>query len=92
MLNIPFCLLPAGGGLPHEKSKRQQQPTTRSSKRGAFADLAAGRRRSSLGTHGLKNLSETGPYPSDVDEMGWRTTGKTCPVALVMLPYDEKLK
>jgi hypothetical protein len=47
-LRMPYtdASLPAGGRLPHEKSKpQQQQQATTTSKGGVFADLAAGRQR-----------------------------------------------
>jgi hypothetical protein len=36
--------------------------------------------------------SETGPYPSDLDEMGCRTNVKTCPEVPVMVPRLAKAK
>jgi hypothetical protein len=37
------------------------------------------------------NRSETGPYPSDVDGVGYNQNGKTCPVAPVV-PRPETAK
>jgi hypothetical protein len=83
---------------------KQAATRTRTSKRGVIADLAAGRGRvfashtriekpvGNNNAHATKNLSEMGQYPPDVDEMGGRRNGKTCPVVPIMVPRLEEAK